>query len=779
MHTHVENEIIMDIPCIYTVDNRVEKVNPLFLELTGYTEKNILGRELEEVWRGLLRINSTYEEIKHIRKHDCYMFDINRTVKEVTIAYSELFETKQSIYTFQQKKNSVFEEKYPFLEYANSANDTVVALCSIPDFVLLKANNRFFEFFGKRYTNLEDILGLRFEESLPGWINNEIRDICINVAKTGKPVFYNDKYMEFPEVGSYYARFTLTPIYEDGQVKYLALIHNDVTEKVLNGQAILEKNRIIGEQKGRLEAILETISKSVSLCIIDKDGKFVRDNDLINSCFVPFKNITSIKEAYAQGIYFDEAGNELLEKDLPISKVLMGEKVTEYKLSIKHDGVVKHYVVNGTPIFDSQGNLFMGLVCGWEITERVKYQKLLENQRDYLYKLFNSLDLPILYLTYPELKVINLNKKVIEVLKDITGLGDKIVEHDVVGRRVMGALPMIKGYDDKEFLGQLNQTKSTICHEKMEIIKNGSKAYYNVSYHPILNMEGNISELLVAGVDVTTEVEKRKQLEDVLELKDEFLYLMSHEFKTPLAVINAAVQSLEHIYGNQIPDKAKVLVENIKQNTYRQLRLVNNLLDITKMNADQIKIRKQNIDIVHLGRVITESVAIYAQQKGVEISFDSNLTRRVIGIDDEKFERILLNLLSNAIKFTPSGKKVVVSLSAKLYKNKRMICIEVKDQGIGIPLEKQKIIFERFGQVDSLLTRQAEGSGIGLFLVKLIVNALDGEIFVESEVGKGSAFTVMLPSKKEKSNSKELTDRRFSDCRLVQSIATEFSDIYL
>ncbi len=779
MFKSTEDITIMDLPFILTVDNRVEEVNALFLNLTGYAEKDILGKKAEEVWRYLLRINIDKSTVESNLESDGYMFDKNRIVKEVTIKYSEMHESRQNIYTFQQKKNSIFEEKYPFLELTNSANDTVVALCSIPDFVLLKANNNYFKFFGKQYSALEDIIGLPFEESIPNWNNTEIYNICLNAAKIGTPVFFNEKYMEFPEIGNYYARFTLTPIYDEGRVKYLALIHNDVTERVLNRQGVFEKNKVIEEQKNRLKSILETLSASLALCIIDKYGDFVGDCSIVKNCFVPFKNSKNIRETYAPGVYFDEAGNEILEEDLPISRVLMGEKVSDYKLTIKYKDGIRHYVVNGTPIFDVQGNLLMGIICGWEITERVEYQQLLEEQRDYLYKLFNSLDLPILYLSYPDFKVIELNKKVLEVLKEMTGLGDKINESDIIGRSLMGILPMIKDYDDKTFLEQLNEKRTTLCHEKMEVIKKGHKAYYNVTYHPILNLQGNISELLVAAIDVTAEVEKRQQMEDVLKLKDEFLYLISHEFKTPLTVINAAVQNLEHIYASQIPEKPRALIEKIKQNAYRQLRLVNNLLDITRINAGQIKLKKVNMDIVFLARVITESVAIYAQQKGVEISFKSKIQYRVIGVDDEKFERILLNLLSNAIKFTPSGKKVAVELTSILHKGNRVVCIKVKDQGIGIPKDKQSVIFERFGQVDSLLTRQAEGTGIGLFLVKLLVNAFEGEVLLESEEGQGSIFTLLIPSKKAKKNNGEREIQQITNHRLVEALATEFSDIYL
>jgi signal transduction histidine kinase len=325
----------------------------------------------------------------------------------------------------------------------------------------------------------------------------------------------------------------------------------------------------------------------------------------------------------------------------------------------------------------------------------------------------------------------------------------------------------------------MKQTRCTVCHEKMEIEKNGRKVYYNITYHPFLDIMGEIVQLLIVGVDVTREVEKRKQIEEVLKLKDEFLYFMTHEFKTPLTVINAAVQTLEYVYSKQIPDKAIVLVEKVKQNSYRQLRLVNNLLEIARINSGNIKLKERNIDIVFLARAITESVAIYAQQKDIDIVFISKLPHKVVGLDDEKFERILLNLLSNAIKFTPAGRKVKVELSSRLHKNRRMVCIKVEDQGIGIPKGKQDIIFNQFGQVDSLLTRQAEGSGIGLYLVKTMVNSLGGDIALESESGKGTVFTLMIPSKKVKENIEEEEFKHISDSRLVQSIAIEFSDIYI
>lgn len=273
-----------------------------------------------------------------------------------------------------------------------------------------------------------------------------------------------------------------------------------------------------------------------------------------------------------------------------------------------------------------------------------------------------------------------------------------------------------------------------------------------------------------------SEREQREALENALIMKDEFISLISHELKTPLNVIYSAIQLIESVYFNQTSDRVKELIGNIKQNTFRQLRLANNLLDITRLNSGQFKLKIKNIDIVFLTKVITESVELYANQKNIKMFFKSNVESNIISIDEEKYERIILNILSNAIKFTDNEGTISVILNEDRESN--LVQIKVTDTGIGIPKDKQELIFERFGQVDSNLSRQAEGTGIGLSLVKLLVNILEGTIEVESELGVGSTFIIMLPAKKEAVDN-EVAARLDVDTRLVSEIKVEFSDIYL
>lgn len=272
-----------------------------------------------------------------------------------------------------------------------------------------------------------------------------------------------------------------------------------------------------------------------------------------------------------------------------------------------------------------------------------------------------------------------------------------------------------------------------------------------------------------------SEKKQRELLEKDLVMKDEFITLITHEFKTPINVIYSAIQLIEHVYINKIPQPVIKLMGSIKRNAFRQLRLVNNLLDITRLHSEQLKLNLKNVDIVFLTKSITESIKIYSDQKKINLYFKANVSNKNTAIDDEKYERIILNLLSNAIKFTPEGGSVTVNVKENTKDN--TVAISVSDTGIGIPKEKHEMIFQRFGQVESNLSRQAEGSGIGLALVKMLVVILDGSIQLDSELNIGSTFTITFPIKEGIVDEKNevFIDH---DNRLINAINVEFSDIY-
>ncbi|QLY80624.1 sensor histidine kinase [Clostridium intestinale] len=267
-------------------------------------------------------------------------------------------------------------------------------------------------------------------------------------------------------------------------------------------------------------------------------------------------------------------------------------------------------------------------------------------------------------------------------------------------------------------------------------------------------------------------LEENDELERTLSNQEKFFSFISHEFKTPLTVTMSAVQAIELICKNELSDIAKKYIKKIYQSSLQQVRLVNNLLDITRADAGYLKVNKKNMDIVRMTKLIIKSILVYANEKNVNIKCSSSSKEIYLGIDDEKYERILLNLLSNAIKFSPIKGNIYVDIE----ENDGLVSITVKDEGPGIPEDKQKVIFERFGQVNNSLTRESEGTGIGLYIVNLLVNALGGEIKLESKLGQGSAFKVILPI--EIVEEEDILKGNLMNDGLVRTVNVEFSNVY-
>ncbi len=267
-------------------------------------------------------------------------------------------------------------------------------------------------------------------------------------------------------------------------------------------------------------------------------------------------------------------------------------------------------------------------------------------------------------------------------------------------------------------------------------------------------------------------LEENDELERTLSNQEKFFSFISHEFKTPLTVTMSAVQAIELICKNELSDIAKKYIKKIYQSSLQQVRLVNNLLDITRADAGYLKVNKKNMDIVRMTKLIIKSILVYANEKNVNIECNPSSKEIYLGIDDEKYERILLNLLSNAIKFSPIKGNIYVDIE----ENDGLVSITVKDEGPGIPEDKQKVIFERFGQVNNSLTRESEGTGIGLYIVNLLVNALGGEIKLESKLGQGSAFKVVLPI--EIVEEEDILKGNLMDDGLVRTVNVEFSNVY-
>jgi signal transduction histidine kinase/DNA-binding response OmpR family regulator/ligand-binding sensor domain-containing protein len=268
------------------------------------------------------------------------------------------------------------------------------------------------------------------------------------------------------------------------------------------------------------------------------------------------------------------------------------------------------------------------------------------------------------------------------------------------------------------------------------------------------------------------ETQKLKEL-DVM--KSGFFANISHEFRTPLTLILGPAEQLEQD-ENDVARKEKL--KTIKSSASRLLRLINQILDLSKLEKGKIKLNCEQGDLVNFVKGITMSFLSIAEKKSITLSFESESPVIQSYFDRDIFEKIFYNLLSNAFKFTPKGGKVIVkilcpaSTSADLSSNKNCK-ISVIDSGIGIPEKDINRVFNKFYSVENINGFTEQGSGIGLALVKDLVELHKGNITVESKINHGSAFTVSIPLGKDfllkdEMVDTEVVDRLNADVRMLE-----------
>ena len=255
------------------------------------------------------------------------------------------------------------------------------------------------------------------------------------------------------------------------------------------------------------------------------------------------------------------------------------------------------------------------------------------------------------------------------------------------------------------------------------------------------------------------------------EVKDNFLTTISQNLRNPIKTISTANNLLENNNSKYQSNHIHNYNELVKRNCYRLERLINNMNELVEIEKGLYSMEYVNYDIVKFLRDMISTTNKYLEDKGIEIDFKSNINKKIIQIDVDKFERIILNLLSNAIKFSDKGSPILVSIDS----DDKYININVEDKGMGIPKDKLNFIFTKFAQVDKTLTRNAEGSGVGLSIVKKLTELHGGKINVESKEGQGSKFTISLLNSNIKSKKNNMLNKLNID---NEKMHIEFADIY-
>jgi signal transduction histidine kinase len=235
------------------------------------------------------------------------------------------------------------------------------------------------------------------------------------------------------------------------------------------------------------------------------------------------------------------------------------------------------------------------------------------------------------------------------------------------------------------------------------------------------------------------------ELTQATRLKDEFLATMSHELRTPLnAILGMSESLLEQIYGS-LNHRQQQSIDTINRNGHHLLTMINDILEVSNLAAGQLELELKTVEIAQLCKSSLAGIRQSALHKRIQITANiaTNLAGMTMAVDERRLQQVLSNLLGNAIKFTPDHGQI--TLAAYLDQTQQLLCCSITDTGIGIAAAHLSQIFQPFCQIDSDLNRQYAGTGLGLALVKQIVELHGGQINVSSELGQGSCFAVQLP----------------------------------
>jgi PAS domain S-box-containing protein len=289
-------------------------------------------------------------------------------------------------------------------------------------------------------------------------------------------------------------------------------------------------------------------------------------------------------------------------------------------------------------------------------------------------------------------------------------------------------------------------------HLETKMIKNDGRIIdVDVSLSFFKNPEDEAMRSIAIIRDITERRKAEEELKGTMEIKSQFISTVSHELRTPLAAMKEGIAIVLDEVTGRINGKQKKFLDIAKRNVDRLENMINNILDFQKLEAETIGLRLQNNDIKQVVMEVYETMVLYAQKNGIELSIELEDTLPKAKFDRDRIVQVLINLLGNAVKFTSEGGRTLL----KVWHRDEELVISVSDTGVGIPKKELPKIFERFYRVEDQ-REEVPGTGLGLSIVHKIVMRHGGRIEVESEEGKGSTFVVFLPLEPKHESEKNL-----------------------
>ena len=599
----------------------------------------------------------------------------------------------------------------------------------------------------------EELIGKTYLEISPE-ITSQLFDFCIQVVLKGK----SDK---IEIAGSTSESWFAVSAYSLRR-EILAIVAYDITESKKISQELKSSVEQARARSQELEKVLDSVPAAVWIAHDPLGLKITGNKYSYHWLDLPLG--ANISKSAPEGerpetFIIRKDGRELAPEEMPVQLSARGEELRDFEFTLVYrDGSERHVLGNAVPLLDEKGNPTGSVSSFMDITARKKAEEeLLESEQKWATTLASIGDAVI--ATDPDGLIIFMNSEA----EELTGWRAQ----EVLNTPIMGVFQIIYEHTrlpaENPLLKARKRKTSGLTEEMLLISKDGREIPIDHNEALIKTKDGGVvivfrdiseqrrSEEFMKNYSLnleetvrirTAELQAAKEHAESADLlKSAFLATMSHELRTPLnSIIGFSGILLREIPGS-LNEEQKKQLGMIQVSGRNLLSLINEILDLSKIEAGQLTIHNENLNLLEVLEEVLKTEIPHANSKGISLKLINPESIFFIS-DKQRLYQILLNLVNNAIKFTDKG-----SVSIRCFRENQVINIEITDTGIGIENENLNKLFSPFFQVENPLIRTNKGSGLGLSICKKLAELLHGDISIKSEYGIGSTFTVSLPLK--------------------------------
>ncbi|WP_293154805.1 MULTISPECIES: PAS domain-containing protein [unclassified Microcoleus] len=550
---------------------------------------------------------------------------------------------------------------------------------------------------------------------------------------------------------------------EAGEVIGLIGISNDITNRKRAEVALQEQTKL-------LQVIIDSIGDG--LILANQQGEFVLFNRAAVKMFGQLTNEKSSQEwSSTYGLFLPDQKNLFPEEELPLTRAIKGEYVNDVAIFVRRQDCEGRWIsISGYPVVDTSREITGGVIVCRDITERKQSEAALLESEQRFRNMANNAPFMVWvtdstgYCTFLS-----------ESWYEFTGQ----TEETGLGFGWVNALhPEDREYALNGFL-RANERQEHYSTEYRLGRKDGGYSWALDAAAPRFTESGQFEGYIGSAIDITERKQVETERDMVLQLeqtaraeaeranriKDEFLAVLSHELRSPLNPILGWSQLL--LGGKLSAAKTAQAFETIERNARLQSQLIEDLLDVSRILQGKLRLNVAPVNIATIILSALETVQLAAEAKKIQIQTILNPEIGLVVGDTGRLQQIVWNLLSNAVKFTPEGGRVEV----KLAQIAREVQIQISDTGKGIIPDFLPYVFEHFRQEDGATTRKFGGLGLGLAIVRQLIELHGGRVFAESPgEGQGATFTVRLPLLNDDSRTQDETERHSSESADISSL---------